>query len=161
MELIGPRLEEVARFTVLGQPIGQGQVSFLGKGRPAVHKNRKTLYPWRDEIGRAFARHLVETGLLSPWVALSGAVAVDRWYTMPRPAAKASWRPWPTVNSAVNSDIDHLDRAVFDSLKLCGAIEDDALVVGGAHWKAYPGTYPMCPPGPGVTLVLYEVGDPQ
>lgn len=144
-------------FTVVGNPIGQGQVSFMGKGRPAIHSNRKTLYPWRDRVRDAAVVAIMSAP--GGWEPLVGAVAVDRYYTMPRPASREGRaRAHPTVNSALNSDIDHLDRAVFDALK--GTVyADDALVCGGTHWKTYPGGHPDCPLEPGVTVRVYRLGD--
>ncbi|MDX3283604.1 hypothetical protein [Streptomyces scabiei] len=42
--------QQVAEITVYGVPAGQGRVSFMGKGRPAVHSNAKVLKPWRKDI---------------------------------------------------------------------------------------------------------------
>lgn len=161
IELWGPELLLVVDFTVEGDPVGQGRVSFRGKGRGAFHSNEHILNPWRAEIGRAFARYVVNMGQLTPWEALDGALVVNRWYTVQRPTSKKSQRPWPIVTSAKNSDIDHYDRAVFDGLSKCGAIRDDALIIGGQHWKAYPGTHPLCPPAPGVHIQIYTVGVPE
>lgn len=161
IDLRGPLTELVCEFVVVGDPVGQGRVSFRGKGRGAFHSNEHILNPWRAEIGRAFARWVLGMGQQSPWEALTGPLQVDRFYTVQKPATKKSQRPWPIVTSAKNSDIDHYDRAVFDGLSKCGAIQDDALIIGGAHWKAYPNTHPLCPPEPGVHIWIYTVGDPQ
>lgn len=146
--------EPALAFTVYGAPVGQGALSFLGKGRPAVHSNRKTLYPWRNRVRDAALAAIVEHG---EWIPLECPVAVDRYYTMPRPASRdGQRRPHPVVNSALNFDIDHLDRAVFDAMK--GTVYvDDALIVGGMHWKAYPGGHPDCPPEVGVTIRVYPL----
>jgi Holliday junction resolvase RusA-like endonuclease len=149
------RLRLVLNFEALGRVVGQGQISFLGKGRPAVHTNRKILDPWRATVRRAAVEAIIaQAGPL--WEPIDGPVCVDRFYTLPRPAAKTSQRPHPTVKSATCGDIDHYDRAVLDALK--GTVYlDDVQVLGGLNWKAYPGGHPQCPPQPGVYLRIYRV----
>ena len=41
-------------MTVIGTPVGQGSVSFFGRGR-AVSTNAATLHPWRHNIAAAVA----------------------------------------------------------------------------------------------------------
>ncbi|WP_327066776.1 RusA family crossover junction endodeoxyribonuclease [Kitasatospora sp. NBC_01302] len=52
-------------ITVHGTPAGQGQISFLGKGRPAIHTNHATLKPWRRTIVEA-ATAAAETHVYLP-----------------------------------------------------------------------------------------------
>jgi len=149
----------VLTFTCPGQPIGQGQIRHLGKGRPAVHANGKRLKPWRQAIAQAATQAIAQhpTPGMFP---LDLALATLLVFTMPwsRAAAKEG-RLYPTVNSILNSDLDHLERAVYDAMKGV-AIVDDSLVVDSRHPKTYPrGTspqaHPLALPEPGVTIRLY------
>src|SRR5688500_18451761 len=94
--LNGPMLS----FTVLGTPIGQGRVSFLGKGRGAKHSNAATLKPWRESIAGAAHNAVVavrRAGLHRDFP-LTGPVGLHLHFTMPKPkSAPKTRRTFPAT----------------------------------------------------------------
>lgn len=114
--------------TVPGTPIGQGNIRHLGKGRPAVHQNAKTLKPWRKAIVDATQQAMSDRGLTKP---LDGPLHLLAVFTMPR--GKTVKRAEPTVPP----DLDHLLRALGDALKDAQAITDDARIVAATIRKRY------------------------
>jgi Holliday junction resolvase RusA-like endonuclease len=164
----------VATITAHGTPAGQGQVTFLGKGRGAKHTNEKTLKPWRKDIITAAQE---ETGAHS-FVDRNGIclacripknqhglyadipVRVDITITVPKPkTAPKRRRTWPITRSS--TDIDHHARAVLDSLSASGVIKDDSHVIELAIRKTYPAEHPTALDQPGAVIRLYTLGAPQ
>jgi len=158
-------------FTVHGTPAGQGQVSFLGRGRPAIHTNQKTLKPWRqaiiDAALKATGRHqYIEWGALSECAVcrtpkrehalLVGVpVAADITLTVPKPkSAPKTRRTWPITR--FSTDIDHHARAVLDSLSAAGVFGDDSQVVELTIRKVYPGEHPQALDGPGAHIRIWR-----
>lgn len=141
--------------TVLGEPIGQGAVSGGGqrtsKGgkvyhQPGYHTNRKVLDPWRKAIREATEKAMAEFGLTEP---LDEALSLSAVFSMTRGTTVT--REEPTVAP----DLDHLVRALCDSLTQAGAIKDDARIVEfGRVRKQYE--TPDLPPGVRFTLAVLE-----
>lgn len=112
-------VERLLHVRVHGDPVGQGNLRHLGAGRPAVHQNRKTLIPWRERIIAATRAAMPGWGVRQP---LDGPLSLSAVFWMPR--GKTVKRDEPTVPP----DLDHLLRALGDSLKFAGAIADDARI---------------------------------
>jgi crossover junction endodeoxyribonuclease RusA len=127
--------------TVLGEPIPQGSMRAVGRGRMISDNVR--LRPWRDTVAWHVRQECMAAGLTEP---LTGPLAVAVTFTLPRPksAPKRRWAP------DRKPDGDKLERALFDAITAGGAWVDDAQVVKCEWSKAYP------PPGavPGVTFTV-------
>lgn len=161
-------------ITVHGTPAGQGRISFLGKGRPAIHSNAKELLPWRDAIiaaalditgghqyvayktqstacsrcGTAKAEHALLVGV---------PVAADVTITVEKPkSAPKRRRTWPITRSS--TDIDHHVRAALDSLSKAGVYGDDSQVVELTARKVYPGEHPIALDSPGAVIRIWQLG---
>lgn len=156
-------------ITVHGTPAGQGAVSFLGKGRPAIHSNQKVLKPWRDTVSKV-AQAVAGT---HPYAAppkvdgdkiracvtcgwrkldhglLSGPLGVEITISVPRTAAAAKrGDAWPA--NRTSSDIDHHARAILDALTHASVWQDDAQVVelcARKVWAGGAGIDALDPPG--------------
>lgn len=166
--------QQAAVIVVLGTPAGQGQISFLGKGRGARHTNEKQLKPWRRAIIQAVR---TETGAhgYTDWngICLTCHVAKDQHglyaniptgaeitVTVPKPkTAPKRKRTWPITR--YSTDIDHHARACLDSLSESGVIKDDSQIVDLTVRKVYPGEHPDALDEPGAVIRLYTLGEPQ
>ena len=157
---------------VRGTPAGQGQVSFLGKGRPAIHTNAARLKPWRRAIvaaatagagthpyagakgvptcpqcGRERKRH----GLLDGPLGVHITVTVEQ--------SKASAKRgdlWPANNTT--TDIDHHARAELDALTEAAVWHDDGQVAYLSVAKVFPVTpYPGALDEPGALIRIWQL----
>lgn len=136
------RPERLLHVRVHGKPIGQGNLRHLGKGRPTIHQNQDILLPWRRAIAAATVQAMGTFGVTAP---LDGPLSLSAVFWMPR--GKTVRRDEPTVPP----DLDHLLRALGDSLKLAGAIADDARITSfGRVSKRYADA--DHPPGVGFYL---------
>lgn len=108
-------------FTVYGDPVTQGSMRHVGKGR-MIHHNQAKLLAWRKAVG--------DTARLAGVTPLDGPVALVCIFHLRRP--KTVKRAAPTVMM----DIDKLARAVLDSLTGIG-YEDDGQVVSLVAVKKY------------------------
>lgn len=135
--------------TVHGTPAGQGRVSFLGKGRPAIHSNQKKLLPWREAIIAAVR----EEAHRGDGAMIVGDVPIETDITItvakPKSAPKRR-RTWPITRSS--TDLDHHVRAVHDALSRAGAFGDDSQVVETKARKVYPGEHPLALGEPGALI---------
>lgn len=115
--------------TVPGIPVGQGRVSFLGRGR-AVHSNANKLLPWRQAIAAHVRQEMAAAGVTEPLV---GPLTLTATFVLPRPksAPKRRWAP------DGRPDLDHLVRAACDGLTQGGIWVDDGQVVAVAASKVY------------------------
>lgn len=158
---------QVLSFVVDGDPVGQGQIRSLGKGRPAVHANGATLKPWRNDVAEAAreaiadlatACDLLDREPVGPFPLL-GPIAVRAVFTVRKP--KTVDREYPTVNSRYNSDTDHLLRAILDAMSKVVYL-DDAQVIDPHPVKTYPagcpGAHRLASGVPGVRVWIYTVG---
>ncbi|MEU5322930.1 RusA family crossover junction endodeoxyribonuclease [Streptomyces sp. NPDC021056] len=166
----GTTWQQVAEITVYGDPAGQGRVSFMGVGRPAVHSNAKDLKPWRrdiilaaraatgahgytDRAGTCFVCHVKKQdhGLYA-----NIPTAADITITVPKPKTAPKRRQsWPITR--YSTDIDHHARAVLDSLGESGVIKDDSQITELTIRKVYPGEHPEALDQPGAIIRLYTL----
>lgn len=126
----------VLHYTVHGLPIGQGRLSFFGRGR-AVHSNHKTLEPWREQVAAA-TRRVTEDW---PMQVKTPIFLVADFY-LPRPkthfTSKGVLRANAPAFPVVRPDLDHLVRAVCDGITMAGtAIADDSQIVRTTSSKNY------------------------
>lgn len=162
-------------ITVHGTPAGQGRVSFLGKGRPAIHSNAERLLPWRAAIiaaalaitggheyvaykahsaacarcGTAKAEHAVFVGV---------PMAADITVTVEKPKSAPKRRQsWPITRSS--TDLDHHVRATLDSLSKAGVFRDDSQVIELTARKVYPGEHPSALAEPGAVIRVWQYAD--
>ncbi|MFF1298210.1 MULTISPECIES: RusA family crossover junction endodeoxyribonuclease [unclassified Streptomyces] len=162
--------QQVAEIVVYGTPAGQGQISFLGKGRGARHTNEKWLKPWRRAVIQA-ARDATGAHGYTDWNGICLTCRVDKkqhglhanvptrvdiTVTVPKPkTAPKRRRTWPITR--YSTDIDHHARAVLDSLSESGVIKDDSQIVDLGIRKVYPGEHPDALPEPGAIIRLYTL----
>lgn len=163
-------------ITVHGTPAGQGRVSFLGKGRPAVHSNAKMLLPWRDAViaatlaitgGHQYVALLASkstacarcgTAKAEHAVFVAVPMAADITVTVEKPkSAPKRRRTWPITRSS--TDIDHHVRAALDSLSKAGVYGDDSQVVELAARKVYPGEHPDALDSPGAVIRVWQLAE--
>lgn len=166
----GTTWQQVAVIAVHGTPAGQGRVSFLGKGRPAVHSNAALLKPWRVAIIRA-AREATGCHGFTDWNGICLTCRIPKaehglyaniptgaeiTVTVPKPkTAPKRKRTWPITRHS--TDIDHHARACLDSLSESGVIKDDSQIVDLTVRKVYPGEHPEALDQPGAIIRLYTL----
>lgn len=144
----------VLTATVIGSPVTQGSINSLGKGRPSIHSNAKTLKPWRTDVKDA-VRDVMATAPAGSWP-LAGPVAAEISFTVRKPAgAPKRRRSYPDRRP----DVDKLKRAVLDAMTAAGVYRDDGQVVEALVRKAYPNEHPDALDVPGVVIRLYTIGD--
>jgi crossover junction endodeoxyribonuclease RusA len=132
----------VITVTVPGQPIGQGRLSAVGRGR-VIHSNAKALLPWREAIAWHTRQEMAAVGITEP---LTGPLRLVATFALPRPksAPKSRWAP------AGRPDLSHLVRALEDAVTQSGLISDDAQFVEEWAAKVYGAL-------PGVTFTVVAV----
>lgn len=166
----GTTWQQVAAIVVYGEPAGQGRVSFMGKGRGAVHSNAKDLKPWRKAIILA-ARDVTGAHGYTDWggICLTCRIkkdqhglyaniptAADITVTVPKPKTAPKRRQtWPITRSS--TDIDHHARACLDSLSESGVIKDDSQITELTIRKVYPNEHPEALSEPGAIIRLYTL----
>ena len=119
-------------ITVLGTPAPQGSKEFKGmsrSGHAILAESSKKVKPWRISIEWAASEALGDC----PRPLFTSAVRVDVIYSFERPKSVPKKRLYPLVPP----DLDKLDRALGDALKIAGVVKDDALIVCGFRAKAY------------------------
>ena len=139
-------------FQVLGEPVPQGQIRNLGKGRPSVYANQQRLLPFREHVQHAAEQAISAcVGIEFP---INDGVGVTCHFTVKRavvPGKGLSQFP------AKKPDIDKLERAIFDALRPAGVYHDDKQVVWSHSTKSYPGTTVYSLLVPGVRIQVYKV----
>jgi Holliday junction resolvase RusA-like endonuclease len=155
--LYGP----VLSFPVYGSPVGQGRVSFLGKGRGAKHSNADTLKPWRKKIAAEAHNQILRARRLGYEFPLTGPIGVHLHFTVPKPLdAPKRRRTFPVTRP----DLSHYVRAAEDALSLkdeqigTRVLGDDSQIVYILSTKAYPGEEQQALDAPGVLIRVYQVG---
>lgn len=151
------RTVRTVEFIVPGEPIPQGSMKHIGKGR-MVHSNAG-LTTWRRKVN-LMARSKVGPG----WKAWDGPIALDLIFTLERPKSAPKTK---VIYPAVKPDLDKLVRAVGDSL--CPndknafrlITEDSRIVEYGQMAKTYPApmnTHPgaLRQPGARIRVRLLE-----
>ncbi|MET4094580.1 RusA family crossover junction endodeoxyribonuclease [Arthrobacter sp. UYCu712] len=126
------------QILVTGTPATQGSKS-PGRGGFGFHESDKKLPAWRKAlIAAAKASHGVE------WEPLDGCLTVNLTVWLYRPKG-TKFKDEP----AGTPDLDKLQRAVGDALKIAGTIVDDARIttwVAGKRWAI------GCEPGATITI---------
>jgi crossover junction endodeoxyribonuclease RusA len=144
-------------FVVYGQPIGQGRISFVGKGR-AIHSNHKQLIPWRETVAKTAAAAAAR----QDWNPLDAPVRLRATFYLPRPKhhhttrgiLRAAAPTWP----AKRPDLDHLLRAIGDALTGIGWHDDSQIVqVRGAKRFCAPDAAMQ---EPGVVIEIHPALEP-
>ena len=150
-KLYGP----VVVASVLGEPVPQGSIRSLGKGRPSIHSNGARLLPWRESVQHAFE----DTGnhhLAGETLPIEGPVAIDVTFTVRKPAsAPKRRRTWPIRRP----DGDKLLRTIFDAAQAAGIVRDDSQFIDWHGRKVFPLEAPQSLPTPGVHIFIYTVGE--
>lgn len=141
--------DPVLHVRVAGEPITQGSIRSLGKGRPSIHSNKDRLLPWRDKVSRAFEEAMGPVPLR-----LDGPVAIDCTFTVRKPqSAPKRRRTFPMRKP----DGDKLLRAIFDAATAAGVWVDDARAVEWSGRKVFPGEHPESLLVPGVVITVWRV----
>lgn len=145
------RTVRMVEFIVPGDPIPQGSMKPVGKGRMA-HSNAG-LTTWRQKVN-LLARSKVGPGW-KPW---DGPIALDLIFTLKRPKSAPKTK---VIYPATKPDLDKLVRAVGDSLcpNDSGAFrliaEDSRIVEYGQIAKTFPtpmNTHPGALRSPGARI---------
>lgn len=164
-------------ITAYGTPAGQGQVSFLGVGRPAIHSNQDVLLPWRQAITtaalKAAGTHRIAKvpGATPPACAICGRLAkrhglldgpLEALVTVTVERTKAAAKRgdlWP--DNRTSTDIDHHARACLDAISAASVWHDDAQVVRLQIAKTYPVTPALdVLDRPGAVIRIWQLDDP-
>ena len=149
--LYGPALT----FRVLGEPVGQGNLRGLGKGRPMVHQNAPRLLPWRAMIQHAAEQAITENQQRWFTFPLEGPVGLYACFTMPKAKSAPKTRiTYPTKRP----DGSHLLRAIEDAMTAAGVWRDDSQLVDEQIAKAFPGEHISALHVPGVLIRIYVIG---
>lgn len=119
-----------------GVPAPQGSKRHVGHGR--MIESSTAVGPWRERV--ALAVHNEH------WPLLSGPVAVDLTFVMPRPKSTPKTRTPPAIK---RPDLDKMIRAVLDALTGI-TFADDAQVVELVANKRLAD--PGCQPGVWITV---------
>ncbi len=127
--------------TVLGEPIPQGSLRAVGRGRLISDNTR--LRPWRDTVAWHVQQAMRDLAIDGP---LEGPLALTATFALPRPksAPKRRWAP------DRKPDGDKLLRGLFDAITSGGGWVDDAQVVT-CQWSK---VYAIPPAVPGVTFTV-------
>jgi Holliday junction resolvase RusA-like endonuclease len=139
---------------VLGEPVGQGNLRHLGKGRPAIHQNKERLLPWREQVQHAAEQEIADTIHAGRFPIDGEPVAIDVTFTVRKPVSAPKRRQtWPITRP----DTDHLLRAIGDALTAAGVWRDDSQLVEIGARKVYPGEHTQALHVPGVVVYVYTV----
>lgn len=131
-------------FTAYGLPIPQGSTrAFVVNNRAVTTSANSNLRPWRDTVACA-ARLAMEERLI-----LTGPVAVDAVFTLPRPKTRPRRYRYPDRRP----DLDKLARGLLDGIT-GPVITDDAQVCRVTVEKRYVGDGPTAMTEPGVTVLI-------
>lgn len=152
--LTGPLLS----FRVLGDPVPEGQVRNLGKGRPSIYSNQDTLLPFRNKVQFAAEKAIALREQVMPEVtwplepAIGAGVACH--FTIHKALHPSKHlKALPTKQP----DIDKLVRTIHDALKSAGVYVDDRQVVWSMATKVYPNEEWFSLNVPGVVVMVYTV----
>lgn len=131
-------------ITVLGEPIPQGSMRTVARGR--IISDNARLRPWRDSV----TWHVREAMANRP--PLGGPLYVRADFVLPRPksAPKCRWAP------EKKPDLDKLLRALLDAATTGGAWVDDAQVVAVTATKVYATPTVL----PQVQFTVVDLADP-
>ncbi|MEU9515896.1 RusA family crossover junction endodeoxyribonuclease [Micromonospora sp. NPDC048169] len=124
---------------VPGVPAPQGSKRHVGRGR--MIESSTVVGLWRERV--ALAVHAER------WPLLTGPVAVDLSFVMPRPKSTPKRRTPPAIK---RPDLDKLERAILDALTGIAFVDDAQVVELSANKRL------ASPSGqPGVWIAVYDI----
>lgn len=117
----------LARFDILGTPVQQGSKrGFNRGGRVQLVEDAGPRHKaWRATVADR-AREIADADPLAPYTGPL-FVTIDFRFTMPAKRSAATLRAGIAWKSTT-PDIDKLERALYDGLKVGGLIHDDAII---------------------------------
>ena len=137
-------------FTVFGRPAPQGsKTAYVRGGRAVMVESSKYLPEWRSAVMLAAQLALNESMDVTPF---SEPVKLEVSFFLERPA-KSKYADYP----GGKPDLDHLVRAVGDSLTQAGVLLDDSLIVEIDARKLWTGNSSRVLPVPGARVYLSRV----
>lgn len=144
--------EEVGRehalLFVTGRPAPQGSKNAFVIGKRAVMvEASKHLPAWRNDVILAVKKLFYDTEDVAKFV---DPVKLRVTFYIDRPK-QPKYKVWP----GQKPDLDHLIRAVGDSLKIGGLLTDDSLIVQIQAEKVWCGAETK--PEPGATIELWRL----
>ncbi len=133
--------EEVAfTFWVDGRPAPQGsKTAYVRGGRAVMVEASKHLPAWRSAVMLAAKQELLRR---DTWTHFSDPVRLSVTFYIERPQ-----NPKHKLFPAGKPDLDHLIRAVGDSLTQAGVVADDALICEVVAAKVWTGAHTRPEPG--------------
>lgn len=117
----------LARFDILGTPVQQGSKrAFVRGGRAQLVEDAGPRHKaWRTIVADR-ARDIADADPLAPY---TGPLFVTIDFRFPMPAKRsAATRRAGVAWKSTTPDIDKLERALYDGLKVGGLIHDDAII---------------------------------
>jgi Holliday junction resolvase RusA-like endonuclease len=142
-------MSRACTITVHGMPAPQGSKRFVGTskktGRGLMVESSARVKPWREATKWA----ALENGSV-----ISGAVAIEMVFTMPKPKSAPKGR---VTFPDRKPDIDKLCRSTLDALVSAGTIEDDARVVSMYARKVFPMEHAKALKVPGAVISIAGV----
>lgn len=138
------------RFIVAGRPAPQGSKNAYVIGKRAVMVEASKYLPeWRAAVMSAAQIAMLEAEEIRPF---TEPVKLVVTFFIERPA-KPKHERYP----GSKPDLDHLIRAVGDSLTQAGVLQDDALIVEVIARKYWTGTTTNTYPVPGASVYVATV----
>ena len=135
------------RLRVLGIPAPQGSKNaYVRAGRAILVEASKALPAWRSAVMEAARQELNSMEVGEPF---TDPVLLDVTFYLERPKTTKHKR-YP----AGKPDLDHLIRAVGDSLTQAGVLKDDSLIVQIVARKIWCSTDPESYPSPGCSIFV-------
>jgi Holliday junction resolvase RusA-like endonuclease len=137
-------------FTVYGRPAPQGsKTAYVRGGRAVMVESSKYLPEWRSAVMLAANVALNASMDVTPF---SEPVKLEVEFFLERPK-KSKYADYP----GGKPDLDHLVRAVGDSLTQAGVLADDSLIVEIVACKLWTGNSPRVLPFAGARVYLSRV----
>jgi crossover junction endodeoxyribonuclease RusA len=137
-------------FTVEGRPAPQGsKTAYVRGGRAVMVESSKYLPEWRSAVMLAANVALNASMDVTPF---TEPVKLDVSFFIERPN-KSKYVDYP----GGKPDLDHLVRAVGDSLTQAGVLADDSLIVEIVARKLWTGSTTDTSPKPGARVYLARV----
>lgn len=134
-------------FRVEGRPAPQGsKTAYVRGGRAVMVESSKYLPEWRSAVMLAAKIALNDSMDVTPF---SEPVKLEVSFFIERPA-KSKYADYP----GGKPDLDHLVRAVGDSLTQAGVLVDDSLIVEIEARKLWTGSTPDTYPIAGARVYL-------
>lgn len=137
-------------FRVYGRPAPQGsKTGYVRNGRAVLVESSKFLPEWRSAVMLAAKSEMLRTEIVEPF---SGPVKLEVDFFIERPK-----KPRFELRPGSKPDLDHLVRAVGDSLTQAGVLVDDSLIVEIVARKLWTGSTTDTSPESGAWVYLSGV----